>query len=158
MSPFPALDFGHVIAVPANELLVLNQLVANRLLGVCGSRSELRHAVDHVAYQVETIELVQYAHVERCARCTLFFVAPHVKVPVARSPVGKPVNEPWVAVEGENDWLVSSEQRVEIVIREAMRMLTRRLQFHEIHDVDNTHLQVGCVMAEEVDGSQSLQC
>src|SRR5262249_33965249 len=71
---------------------------------------------------------------------------------------GKTVNEPRIAVEGENDWLVRSEQRVEIVIRKAMRMLALRLQFHEIHDVDNTHLQVGRVSAKEGDSCQSLQC
>src|SRR4029077_13280179 len=68
------------------------------------------------------------------------------------------MNEPRVAVEGEDDGLVRSEQRVEIVIREAMRMLALRLELHEIYDVDDTHLQVGRVMPEEIDGSQSLQC
>jgi len=155
-APFPVGDLGHIVAVPTNELLVFDELVANRLLGVRGSRSELRHPVDYVAHQVEAIEFIQHAHVEWRARGTLFFVAAHVEVAVARSPVGKPVNEPRVAVEGEDDWFVSSEQRVEIVIREAMRMLARRLQLHEIHNIDNAHLQVGRVMPEEVDGSQSL--
>jgi len=87
-APFPVCYLGHIVSVPANELLVLDELVANRLLGVCGSRSKLRHAVDHVAHQVEAVEIVQHAHVERRARGTLFFVAAHVKVRVARSPVG----------------------------------------------------------------------
>src|SRR5262245_22646059 len=39
-----------------------------------------------------------------------------------------------------------------------MRMLARRLQLHEIHDVDDTYLQLGRVTAKQVDGSQSLQC
>src|SRR5262245_4529797 len=101
-SPFPIGDLGHIVAVSANKLLVLNELVANCLLGICSSRSKLRHAVDHVAYQVEAIELIHHAHVERRAGRTLFFVAAHVKVPMARPPVGKPMNEPRVAVEGEN--------------------------------------------------------
>src|SRR5262245_58786294 len=107
---------------------------------------------------MEAIELVQHAHIEWRARRTFFLVAAHVEVRVASTPVGKTVNEPRIAVEGENDWLVRSEQRVEIVIRKAMRMLALRLQFHEIHDVDNTHLQVGRVSAKEVDSCQSLQC
>src|SRR6201993_4523873 len=61
-------------------------------------------------------------------------------------------------MEGEDDWLIRSEQRVEIVIREAMRMLGRRLQLHEIKDVDNPHLQFGRITPEKVDGGQSLQC
>src|ERR1700757_2657681 len=68
------------------------------------------------------------------------------------------MNEPRVAVEGEDDRLVRREQSVKIVIREAMRMLALRLQLHKIHDVDNTHLQVSRVTTEQVDGSQSLQC
>src|SRR4029450_8509798 len=39
-----------------------------------------------------------------------------------------------------------------------MGMLALRLQLHEIHDVDNTYLQVRRVAAEKVDGSQGLQC
>src|SRR4030095_6913444 len=61
-------------------------------------------------------------------------------------------------MEGEDDWLICGEQRVEIVVREAMRMLARRLQLHEIHYVDNTYLQFGRVASEKVDGSQRLQC
>src|SRR6266436_7868861 len=38
-----------------------------------------------------------------------------------------------------------------------MRMLSLGLQLHEIHDVDDTNLQLGRVPAEEVDGSESLQ-
>src|SRR5262249_12954570 len=63
LPPSPAGDLGHIVAVPADELLVVDELVADRLLGVSGARSKLRHAVDHVAYQVEAIEVVQHAHV-----------------------------------------------------------------------------------------------
>ena len=93
MSPFPALDFGHVIAVPANELLVLNQLVANRLLGVCGPRSELWYAINHVGYEVEAIKIVQNAHVERGCGGAFFLIAAHMQVAVARAPVCQPVNQ-----------------------------------------------------------------
>src|ERR1051325_9106605 len=61
-------------------------------------------------------------------------------------------------MESEDDWLVCGEQRVELVIREAVRMLTGRLQLHQIHDVNDTHLEVRSILTEEVDGSQSLKC
>src|SRR5262245_35524715 len=38
-----------------------------------------------------------------------------------------------------------------------MWMLTRRLQFHQIHDVNNAHLEIRSILTEEVDGSQSLK-
>ena len=53
------------------------------LLGVRSPRPQLRHAIDHVAYQVKAIEIIQYAHVERRRRGALFLVAAHMDVPVA---------------------------------------------------------------------------
>src|SRR5438045_1763340 len=60
LPPSPAGNLGHVIAVPGNVLLVVDELVADCLLGISGPRSELRHAVDHVADQVETVEIIQH--------------------------------------------------------------------------------------------------
>src|SRR6516165_2196753 len=60
-------------------------------------------------------------------------------------------------MKGEDDRLVRGEQRVEIVVREPMRMLTRWLQLHKIHDVYDTHLQIRRMSAEEFHGSESLQ-
>ena len=73
------------------------------------------------------------------------------------SPVGQPVNQPRIAVEGEDDRLVGGEQRVEIVIRKPVRMLARRLQLHQVDDVDDANLQVRGVLAEQIDGGQRLQ-
>ena len=47
-----------------------------------------------------------------------------------------------VAVEGKNDRLVLREDRVVVAIGKAMRVLTCRLQFHQIDDVDDPNLQV----------------
>src|SRR5262249_28434715 len=93
LPPPPAGDLGHIVAVPGDELLVVDELVADRLLGVSGARPELRHAVDDVAYEVEAIEIVQHAHIERRRGGALFLVAANVDVVVARSPVGQPVNK-----------------------------------------------------------------
>src|SRR5215467_4363008 len=93
LPPPPAGDLGHIVAVPGDELLVVDELVADRLLGVSGARPKLRHAVDDVAYEVEAIEIVQHAHIERRRGGALFLVAAHVDVVVARSPVGQPVNK-----------------------------------------------------------------
>src|SRR6266536_2615450 len=118
LSPPPTGDLGHIVAVSGDELLMVDELVADRLLGVSGPRSEPRHAVDHVAHQVEAIEIIQHAHVERRRGGALFLVA----------------------MEGKDDRLVGGEQRVEIVIREAMRVLARGLQRHEIDYVDDAYL------------------
>src|SRR6267143_1035070 len=106
LPPPPAGDLGHIVAVAGNKFLVIDELVADRLLGVSGPRPELRHAVDNVADQVKAIEVIQYAHVERCRRGALFLVAAHVNVVVPRSPIGQSVNKRRVSMEGKNDRLV----------------------------------------------------
>ena len=63
--PAPVADLRHVLAVLLDVLLVLDQLVADRLLEVRGPRAELRQAVDHVLRQVEAVEIVEHDHVER---------------------------------------------------------------------------------------------
>src|SRR6516162_1459611 len=51
LAPPPAGDFRHVVAVLANVLLVLYQLVSQRLLGISCSTTQLRQSVDHVHHQ-----------------------------------------------------------------------------------------------------------
>jgi hypothetical protein len=46
------LPLRHVVAVPGDGLAVLDQLVADRLLGASGAHRDVGHAVDHVADQL----------------------------------------------------------------------------------------------------------
>ena len=41
--------------------------------------------------------------------------------------------------------------------RQAVRMLARRLQPHEIDDVDDAHLQLRQVLAQQLDGGERLE-
>ena len=72
---------------------------------------------------METIEVVDHAHVERRGRRSLFFVAAHMNVVVAGPPIGQAMDEPGIAVKGEDDRLVDGEERVEVTIGKAVRML-----------------------------------
>ena len=71
-------------------------------------------------------------------------------------PVGQPVDQPRVPVVGEDHRPVLGEQRVELDVRQAVRVLPVVLQAHEVDDVDDAHLQVGEVPAQDVDGRQRL--
>src|SRR5215469_7632168 len=157
LPPFPARNLGHVVAVAFDIRLVIDEPVPDRLLSVSSPGSELRYAINHVADEMEAIEAVQYAHVERCRGGALFPVAAHVEVAMTLSPVGQPVNEPRIAVEGEDDRLVGREQRIEIVIRQAVRMLARRLQGHQVYDIDDADLHLGRMPTQQVHGGQRLQ-
>ena len=70
--------------------------------GVRRALGKSRHAIDHIDHEMEAVEIVEHHHVERCRRRALFFVSAHVHVVVVRAPVGKSVDEPRVAVVGED--------------------------------------------------------
>ena len=75
------------------------------------------HAVDHVDDEVEAVEVVEHDHVERRRRRALFLVAAHVQVRVVGAAVGEPVDQPRIAVVGEDDRPVAREERVELARR-----------------------------------------
>src|SRR5690606_717934 len=146
--PRPLLHFRHVLAVLVNILLVLDQLVANVLLSVGRAGPQFRHPIDNVANQVEAIDVVEHRHIERRGRCSLFLVAADMQVVMIRAPVRQPVNQPWVAVIGEDNRFIARKDRVEVAIRQSVRMLCFRLQRHQVDDVDYPHLQLRQLLAE----------
>jgi hypothetical protein len=97
---------------------------------------------------MESVKVVHHAHIKRRTGGALFLIAAHVEVRVASSPVGQAVNEPRIAMERKDDWLVRREEGVEVPIWEAVRMLTFWLQLHEIYDIDNADLQFGSMMPQ----------
>ena len=68
---------------------------------------------------------------------------------VVRPAVGQPVDQPRVTVVGEDHRAVRGEQRVELTVTEAVRMLGRRLQPHEVDDVDHPDRQVRQLSAQD---------
>ena len=96
---------GEVDAVLGDVLLVLDEFVLHLLDEVAASVAELRQVVDGSHDEVEAVEVVHDAHVERGGDSALFDVAAHMDVLVVAL-VGELVDEARVAVEGEHDGLV----------------------------------------------------
>jgi hypothetical protein len=105
-----------VVAVPGDVLLVLDQLLGDGLLGVGGPGAQAGDAVDHLLHEVEAVHLVEHHHVERRGGRALLLVAAHVQVGMVGAAVGEPVDQPRVAVVGEDDRHVRGEQRVEVLV------------------------------------------
>ena len=57
------------------------------------------------------------------------------------STVGQAVNQRWVAMESEDYGFVLREETIKVFIVQAMRMLTLRLQRHQVYYINNTDLQ-----------------
>ena len=114
--PHPILHLGHVVADLVDIVLVLNQLVLELLPCVGTAALQLRQAVDHVDRQAEAVGLVHHHHVERRRGAAFLDIATRVQVVVAVAAVGQAVDQPRVAVEGEDDRFVGGEDRVELRI------------------------------------------
>src|ERR1017187_1104313 len=108
-APAPVSNLRHVLAMLADVLPVHDALVRHRLLHVRLARSESRHAVDHVLDEMKTIHVVSHDHIEGGRGGPLLLEAANVDVAVIRSPVGQAVDEPRVAVVGEDDGTVRRE-------------------------------------------------
>ena len=61
--------------------------------------------------------------------------------------IGQSVNQPGVAVEGEDDGPVDGEQAVEIAVGQSMRVFGVGLQAEQIHDIDEAQLDVRELLA-----------
>ena len=97
-----------------NVGFVIEESVADELFHVSGASDKAWDAVDDVADEMETIEIVQHDHVEGSSRRSFFFVAANVEVFVIRAAIGETMNEPGITVVGEDDRFVFGEECVEI--------------------------------------------
>jgi hypothetical protein len=86
---------------------------------------------------VEAVQIVQDRHIEGRRDGALFLVAADVDIVVVRAAVGQPVDQPRVAMESEDDRFVFGEECVERLIAQPVWVFGFRLQFHEVHDVDD---------------------
>src|SRR3954451_15074 len=122
LPPLPPRNFWHIIAALRDVLLVIDELVVDRLFEISGPCAELRQTVDHILAQVQTIKLVHDNHIKRRGRGAFLLVTANVDVLMIGPPVSKPMNEPWVPVKCEDNRLIFREQRVEVVIRKSVWM------------------------------------
>jgi len=106
---------------------------------------------------VEPVEVVEHRHVERRRRRALLLVAAHVDVLVVRTAVGEAVDQPRIAVVGEDDRAVWREQPVELMVGHAVRMLGIRLEAHEVDHVHEPDLELRQVLAEQRRRGQRLE-
>src|SRR5687768_6287139 len=83
-------------------------------------RRQARHPCDHVLDQVESVEVVEYRHVEWRRGRAFLLVAADMQVAVVGAPVSQLVDQGRIAMEGENDRLVPGEERVERFVGKAV--------------------------------------
>ena len=78
----------------------------------------MRHTVERLDGETETIGLVSNGELERGVNVSLFHVSTNVDVSGSSPSVGESMNQPRVRVEGNDDGLVSSEDAVKLLVGE----------------------------------------
>jgi hypothetical protein len=71
--------------------------------------------------QMEAVEVVHHHHVEGGRGRAFLLVAAHMEIVVIGAAIGEPVDQPGIAVVGEDDRLVRGEERVEIRVAQPVR-------------------------------------
>ena len=106
---------------------------------------------------MESVEVVQYHHVERSGGRPFFLVAAYVKVRVVGATICQAMNECRVAVIGKDDRLVGREEYVKIFVTQTVRMFTPWLELHQIHNVNHADFQFGEMLPQQLNGGQSFK-
>ena len=106
---------------------------------------------------METVELVEHHHVERSRGRPFLLEAMDMEVGVVRAPVGEPVNQLRIAVEGENHRATKREQPVEITVAPPMRVNAVGLERHQIDNVDDPHPEARDMVAQQTGGRDRLK-
>ena len=66
-----------------------------------------------------------------------------MEIVVTMSAIAQPMDEPWISVIGEDHRLICGEDGIEFGIRKTVGMFTARLQCHEVHNVNDSNLEIG---------------
>lgn len=100
----------------ADVVVMVNQGLLECFARPCGHVFQPWDAVDGRNGQVEAIKPVEHAHIEGRGCGAFFLVAVDVEVLVIRPAINQSVNQPWVAVIGEDHGGIGGEEGIEVAI------------------------------------------
>src|SRR5438445_5189610 len=141
--PFPVFHLRQIVAVLARIMFVLRQFVSQEFLKVGTNALQFRHPMRDRTGKMKTIQSIHDSHVERGGCSALFLVAVHVEIVVTMSAIAQPMDEPGISVIGEDHWFIGGEHGIKFGIGNSVRMLTERLQGHQVHYVNDPNLEIG---------------
>src|SRR6202041_2691366 len=147
--PLPIRDVLRIDAELVGVALGFYLIVEQRLADAGSLDLEAGHSIDSVNCEAEAICLVLDSQFQGRIDVPLLLVTTHVNVVLAGSAIGEAVNQPWIGMEVEDDWLVRCEDRLELPISQTMRMLGAGNQPEEIDHIYESHFDVGYVVPQQ---------
>ena len=105
--------------------------------------------VDDIDRKTEAIHLVEDRQSKGCIDVAFLLVAANVEIHMVGSAIGELVDEGRITVEIEDNRFVRGEQRIEVSIRHAMRVLGVRYQAKQIDHIHKAQLQCRNVFLQD---------
>ena len=134
------LDYVRSIGAVFVGVLAAGYLHVPELFLCVGAGSlEPGYAVYGVDSQGEAVYLIFDSQFERGVDVAALLIAAHVQVPVVCSVVAKPVDQPGITMEVEDDRFVDGEETVEIAIVQTMWMFPVGLHLEQVDDIDESN-------------------
>src|SRR5260370_2162669 len=152
LRPGPIENFRRVLPVVARVLTRVQSLVDHLLANVSRPRAERWDPIDDVNHEVVAIDVVHHRTVEGRGGRALLLAPAAVDVLVIRPAIRQAVDQPWVAVVGEDHRLVACEYLVELGLLQSIPMLCCRLQPHQVDDIDHADGELRAGPADQVSG------
>src|ERR1043165_6054451 len=91
LPPFPISDLRQVLAVFVDVVFMVNQFVTQGLFGVRRPRPQAGHAVNHIPHHMKSVQIIEHHHVKGGGCGALFFVTPHVQIPMIGPAISQPM-------------------------------------------------------------------
>src|SRR2546430_13578376 len=101
---------------------MFDKFVAQQLFEMGVHRLQSRNSVHDIACEMESVELVQYRHVERSGGGSFLAIAVHVKVCVICAFVGEAMDQRGITMKRKNHWFVRRENGIEFPIGKSVGM------------------------------------
>ena len=105
----PIADFGHVLEMFADVRVVFVQFAVEHVYRVGGLRAQPRNMLEGINRQVVPAHFIQHHHIERSGGGALIVEAAHMEAAFVRAAVHHAVNDPAIAVEGEDHIHIARE-------------------------------------------------
>ena len=97
--------------------------------------------LNYALYQMETVNLILYTHIEWCCDGSFLLISVYMNISVGTT-IGQLVDQCMIPMECKDDWLIFGEQCIVLCICQTMRMLGAWLKFHQIDNIDHANLNL----------------
>src|SRR5579859_3269614 len=141
ISPDPIAHFRHIYKVGTYITMVLAKHIVALLDEWWRQALDAWRPLHGQDREMIAAHFVQHNHIKGCGGRALLIEAAYMETPRIGTPVDQLMNGSLITVEGENDGLIGCEVFDKGGVIQSMRMSVRRVERHQVDDIDHAYLQ-----------------